>query len=707
MVLKPDQTGSTDRSLAQALFEPRFVAVVGASDDISRIGGGLVLHFLKLHGFAGALYPVNPKRDRVQGLACFPALERVPAPVDLAVLAVPAQAAMEVLSALPAGHVRIALVVASGFGEQDEAGRERENALLDLAASKDIRLIGPNSVGCVNVRNGLVATISQFFDRKDIKAGDVALVTQSGAFGTAILAQSARDGVDFGCFLSSGNEADLEFSDFGRWLLERDDVRLVCGYIESIRDGDGFTDFARSAGAAQKPVVVLKVGTSETGAAAARSHTGALAGSDAVVQAVFDAHNIVRVQDGESLIDTLKVFTRTPTSQGLRLAVLSHSGGAGVMAADAAEAAGAELAPLPGDLSERLQQLLPRFATFGNPLDMTGGASLQGRLMADCLRAVLAHDAYDAALLAVNLIWRDGAILLEQLGAIANDLGKPFAVSWVAPEAGIETRLARAPFPAFPDPARAARALTRRLVFDERARRLAERPAPARPFPVAGKADLSSVAGQRRLLEACGVRLPREALARDGDEATAFLEAVGGPVVLKIASPDIAHRTEIGGVVTNVVDRAGLQGAYEAIIANVRRRRPQARIEGVLVQEMVEAGVEALLGVKRDPVFGPILAVGPGGTLVELLQDVALRPAPVSAREAEDLLDASSLGTLLAGYRGGVPLDRSALAEMVERVSWIGVDHPEIQELDLNPVMVLPEGRGCVAVDFAFALRRD
>ena len=686
----------------EPLFAPRSIAVVGASDEAGRMGGGFVLKFLRKHGFSGAVYPVNPKYGEVQGLRCYPSLEAIPEPVDVAVVVVPARAVEPMFAALPRDHVKFALMVSAGFAEAGPGGEALQRRMLVAARAKGVRVVGPNAVGSINAWDGVVATISQYVDRERMEPGPIALVSQSGAFGTALLAQADREGLSFGYFVSSGNEADLEFSDFGRYLVELDRVQIVCGYLEGMREGKGFVEFARRAQVLGKPVVALKVGSTRAGAAAARSHTGALVGSDSVVQAVFDACGVLRAADGEHLVDLLKIFARTPPARGKRLAILSHSGGAGVMAADAAAACGADVAPLSDGLRGRLEKMLPRVATVDNPLDMTGGASLQAGLMADCLRVMLEDDGYDAAVLCVNLIWRQGMALLDELEDIARTAGKPFAVSWVAPSEEAARAQVRARFPVFGDPARAARMMSERLLFDVRRRARAadgtdapthRRSRPDRELP------LNTVAEQAELLRAYGVRLPAAILARSAEAAEAFRARVNGTVAVKIASPDIMHRTEIGAVVTGVRDASELADAYETVLARARKRAPDARIDGVLVQEMVAGGVETIVGVKRDPVFGPMVVFGAGGMLVELMRDVQLRPAPLARAQAFEMIERSAVHPLLAGYRGGPALDVAALAETLVRVSRLAVDYPEIQELDLNPVMVMPAGQGCFSVD--------
>ncbi len=696
----------TENQALEALFEPKSIAIVGASEDASRMGGGLIMRFLDLHEFSGTVYPVNPKYESVNGLTCFPSLADIPDSVDLAVLSVPAKIVRQTVEALEPGHVKCFLIITSGFGELGEEGKRLERELMDLIRSKGGRAVGPNSVGSINLWNGAVPSITQLLDRKDVEPGNVALASQSGAVGAAILTEAERQGIGTGHFVSSGNEADLEFSDYARYLVDDGQVGIIGGYVESIRKGEGFIDVSRAALEAGKPLIVLKVGKSDAGAIAAQSHTGALVGSDAVAQAVFDSSGVLRAADGDQFIDFMKVFNKTPASHGKRIALVSHSGGAGVLAADAATEAGLDVAALPEELRAKVAEILPDYAGFNNPLDATGPMVFRPDILAECLRIFLTSDHYDAAVLSVKLIWRNGLELIEELTKLHADVDKPFAVSWVAPHENAMEAIRKAPFPVFSDPARAARNIAARLLYDDRRRVLLADPRPSRDVEpgVTGEAPLGNVENQKAVLEAYGVRLPREMVAATIDEAEEFRAALDSAVAVKIASPDIAHRTEIGGVVTDVLGEDELAVACDTVNNNARRHHPDARIEGVLVQEMVNGGLEVLIGVKRDPVFGPMIVFGPGGTLVELIGDVNMLPCPVSEAVAYRLLDESVLGPLFKGFRGSGPLDLKALASTIARVSWLAADRPEIAELDLNPVAVLGDGDGCVAVDYKFTV---
>ena len=682
----------------RATLEPAAVAVVGANPDGTRMGGGFVLKALLRHAYKGKLFPVNPRYKEIDGLRCLPSLEAIDAPIDLAVFALPAGALGAALAKVEPGSIKTGLVLSSGFSELGDEGARLERELLETMRAKRIRLVGPNSVGIVNLSNGLVATISQAFDRTDFPEGNIGLVSQSGAFGTALVARAAQAGIGLRYFISSGNEADVGFTDLARALVERDDVRVLCGYLENVRHGPGFVELAKRAAAMHKPLVVLKAGITETGSVAAKSHTGALVGSDAVAQAIFDAYNVIRARDGEHFLELLNVFQRTPRGRGKRIALVSHSGGAGVLAADAAESEGASLPQPSAAVKKALAEKLPAFATIANPLDMTGAASLQAKLMSDCLRSMLEDDAYDAGLLCVALIWREGETLLAELEALAASQRKPFAVSWAAPADEIAAKLRSAHFPVIADAARASAALARKLVYESRTVNPAV--AGTQRKKSLDPARFETVAGQIAILEGYGIPLPRQILAKDVDEAETFLRKLGRPVVAKVAAPRMLHRTEAGGVAIGIATPEHIADEYYRICDNVERNAPSTQIEGVLVQEMIAGGAQMFVGMKRDATFGPIVAVAPGGTLVDLIPKPVLRPVPVDLDGALEMLASAPLRTILDGFRGEPALDRHALAQVIVAVSQLALDAPHVAELELNPVIVLP--KGCAAVDYKF-----
>ena len=464
--------GDTDatRASIKALLQPSTIAIAGVSADPGKLGS-LPLAFLLKHGFAGAIYPVHPKLDEVSGIRCFRSLAEVSGDVDLLVIAVPAARIVDLLSECRPGQVKSALILSSGFAEIGPEGAALQRAVRDKAFEKGIRFIGPNSVGVANLHERVIPSISQVFDQAGLAAGPIGFVSQSGAVGTAITALAHAEEVGIGYFLSTGNEGDLEFSDFCDFFAGDPRVRIISGYVESIRDGDKFRAAASKAAQAGKPVVLIKVGASEAGGRAVRSHTGALAGSDEVYRAAFDELGIVRTQSIEELIDVLKMMSAFPRAlrraEGrAKVAILSHSGGAGVLMADTCIGEGLDVAAPSASLVETLKKRLPPYASFGNPIDMTANVIFDPALMAATARDVVQSGEYDAVMLCVNLIWRQGTALAEELAKLADVADRPVGVAWIAGKPEPLARLKRAGVPVFSDPVRCAKAIAARLRWE-------------------------------------------------------------------------------------------------------------------------------------------------------------------------------------------------------------------------------------------------
>jgi acyl-CoA synthetase (NDP forming) len=691
-----DKAIPIERGPVDCLLRPRSIAIVGASGDPAKLGA-MPLQFLQRFGFQGRIYPINPGYQEMFGLRCYPSPAALPEDIDLLVVTVAWNRVPGVLQDCAPGRVRSALVLTSGYGETGDVGASRERELKALAAERGIRFCGPNSVGCANLWDGAVPSISQVFDAPGLRPGPVAFVTQSGALGTAIVALANAAGVGVGYFVSSGNEADLDFTDYGEYFLDDPRVRVIAGYVEGVRDGRRFLRFAERALARGKPVLLTKVGASASGGQAARSHTGALTGSEEVYRAAFAQAGVVRAESLEQLIDHLQVFTAVQQPVGDRVAIVSHSGGIGVLMSDACEANGMRLPQPPPALAARLRGLLPEYATLRNPLDMTANVVLQPDTMVGCLEAVLADEAYDAALLAVNLIWRKADALAEGLKRLKGSQAKPFLVSWMGAPEGVAPSLGRAGVATFADPTRCVRAAAARIAW-ERARRRAES-APARPrahavrVPAASEpSGRGSFSDRMRLLEGAGIPLAPWRLVTSEAGAVEAAEAVGYPVALKVISPAVAHKSDVGGVATSIGDPQGLARAY------LRMSSAFPEATGFLVQRMIHGGLEAFVGSKRDPTFGPVLLAGLGGIYVEALREIDMWLAPLDRQRALDVLSRSRLAPFLTGIRGQAPRDAEALAALLERVSDLMEDHG-VESLDLNPVMVMERGSGVWVAD--------
>jgi acetyltransferase len=693
----------------EPLLNPRSIAILGASTDFGKINGR-TLKFLLDKGYRGKIYPVNPKYPRVGGLACYPDVASLPEAPDLAVVAVPARAVTASLRELGARGARAAVVFSSGFGEMGEAGRALEQEAAAAARAGGLRLLGPNCLGYINAWENAIATFGQYAEG-ETPPGPVAFVTQSGAFGTAIAALARRRGLGLGYFVNTGNEADVDFVEVMRALIEDPRVKVGAGYLEALRDGAGLAELAESALRAGKPLVLTKVGRTAAGARAAASHTGALASADSVFEGVASGRGIVRGRNEEHMLDLVEALSRCPLPGGAGLAIVTQSGGAGVLAADRAEELGLPVPVLAGETQRRLKDVIPAFGSSANPVDVTGQFVAEPGLLRDAVRIVLEDPAVHIALVWLQLMETHVEALLEIFGEIQAAVTKPFVVCWVAaPEralAGLRARGIAALRGAEPA-VEACAALTRYAA----ARRDFLAGEPARAALRVPRLELPATGGPvaalevRALLGGAGVQTVACELARDADAAAAAADRLGYPVALKIESPDILHKTEAGGVRLNLSGTDAVRRAFLEIVESARRHQPGARVAGVIVQAMAAGAVEMVVGLRRDRDFGTVVMAGLGGIHVEVLKDVVFRPAPVTPAEAGRMLDALRGRALLDGVRGAPAVDRAALARLISSVSCLGVAAgSRLESLDLNPVLAGPTG--AVAVDWRLLLTCD
>jgi acetyltransferase len=689
-------------------FEPRSVAVVGASRDPSRVGGSVVAN-LRAAGFEGRIVPVNPRADVVQGLPASPSLLAVDGPVDLAVIAVPAPAVLSSLEECAAKGVGGAVLISAGFREAGAAGQAREAELRAWLVGQPIRILGPNCLGWIRPSRKLNATFAPGMPL----AGGLAFVSHSGALATAILDWARDRRLGFSLFASLGNQADLTESDILEAVADDPETRVIVAYLEGLADGRRFFDALRAA-TSRKPVVVLKAGRSTEGARAVASHTGALAGSDAALDAAVRQAGAVRVESVEELFDLARCLASQPLPGGRRLLIVTNGGGLGVVAADAAQAAGLDVAPLPEPLRRRLATVLPPTASLGNPVDLVGDAD--AARYGNALHAVGPDAGVDAALVIMTAQAATDAVGVARaiLGA-TRGWSRPVVAALVggarvAPGVRILEEAAL-PCYAFPEPAVAALAGMALIAERRRTDAWAESAA-APPAAVTAELDRLTGAGVERpglvelspILAAYRIPVLTPRLAGSPEAAAALAAELGRPVALKVASPDISHKTDVGGVVLGVSSPTEVVAAADAMLARVRQRRPGAAITGILVQPMAPPGKELLLGAVRDPQFGPLLMVGFGGIYVEVLRDTATRLAPVPPAEALRMLGELKMAALLRGVRGEAPVDLQALSETISRFGQLAADCPDLAEVELNPLVATPTG--VVAVDARARLAR-
>ncbi len=686
----------------QPLLSPQSIAILGASSDFSKINGRPLKHLLD-KGYAGRIYPVNPKYAKIGALVCYPNVAALPEPVDLAIVAVPARFVADALRELGQHGVKSAIVFSSGFAETGAPGRALEAAAVAAAREHGLRLCGPNCLGLINAFDRVIATFSQFADGAT-PPGPVGFVTQSGAFGTAIAALARRRELGLGYFVNTGNEGDITFVQVMHAVLADPRIRVGAAYIEGLRDGAGLIELATAALESGKPLVLAKVGRSSAGARAAASHTGALAGADTVFDGVVRQHGIIRARNEEHMLDLVEAFACCELPHGSGVGIVTQSGGAGVLMADRAEELGLPVPVLSAATRQALQKVIPGFGASGNPVDVTGQFVAEPALLRESVKLVLSDPQVHVGIVWLQLMDAYVDSLIAIFEEIKAQVGKPFIVCWVAaPEKALRELRARGI--AVLRGAEPAVDAVAALVRYAEARRRWQAEQAARDALTLPKLTLPATRGAlptlaaAQLLQACGVSLVRTELATSAEAAAASAARLGYPVALKIEAPAILHKTEAQGVKLGLMDAAAVTSAFAEVVANARLYRPGAAIDGVIVQAMAPAEVELVVGLQNDPVFGVVVMVGLGGIYVEVLKDVAFRTAPVTAAEAGRMLDELKARAMLEGVRGKPPVDRAALTRLISAVSLFGAAAGErLQELDLNPVLAGPQG--AIAVDW-------
>lgn len=701
-----------DLEALNGLLRPKSIAVVGASNKEGKIGYTVVKNLLDSH-YQGAIYPINPTESLIQGLQAYPSVLDVPGTVDAAVITVPAKLVPAVTEECGKKGVKGLIIIASGFSE---VGRhDLEQQVVDTARRYGVRVLGPNIVGILSNSDLCNASFAPFLPL----TGKAALVSQSGALLIAMDASTYTRRVGFDKMVSIGNMSDVDFADTVEWLDQDEATACISLYIEGLRNGRTFMNAALKAA---KPIVALKAGVSAHGAAAAASHTGSLAGSGKIYDAAFQQGGVVRAADLNNLFDRTLALSLQPPMQGENMLIITNGGGVGVLATDAAERYGIPLRFAPDDVQAELKKHMPEFGSAKNPVDLTGMAGRDWYYAS--VRYAFAHPWVDG----LAVLYCETAITdpLEIAGGIKqalDDAGvkdKPVVVSFVGGEQSDAARkwLVENGVPAYDAPDVAVNALAALREY-ARSRQLASEvfqryadvdEAAARAIIANARThhnhSLTEIES-KKIFRAYGMPVALTELARTEDEAVQLAEQIGYPIVMKIMSHDILHKSDAGGVKVNIKDAEGVREAFRTILANAKAYKPDAVIEGVAVQEMAPWGTEVIVGSVDDPTFGPSVMFGLGGIFVEILKDVTFRVAPVSADQSFKMLEEIKAGAILAGARGEAPRDRQALAEVLSRYSQMITDlSDEIAESDANPVLVYAEGQGVKVVDARIILKK-
>ncbi len=688
---------------------PGAVAVIGASRDPSKLGNGILSNIIQ-YGFSGDVYPINPKADEILGLTCYSSVLDVDGPIDLAVIVVPYRFVASTLEECGQKGVRGAIVISAGFREAGLEGVRREKELIAIARKHGIRLIGPNCLGVIDTHCPLNASFAAGMP----PAGEIAFMSQSGALCTAILDWALAKGIGFSRFVSLGNKADIEEIDLLEAWEKDPHTKVILLYTEGLTDGQRFIEVARRV-TKNTPVVAVKSGTTSAGSRAVSSHTGSLAGSEQAYKAAFNQAGMVRAESIEEMFDFSMAFSYQPSLKGDRIAVVTNAGGPGIMATDALERLGLQMASLSTETIETLQANLPAASNIYNPIDVLGDAQADRYGLA--LEAVMKDDGvHGVMVILAPQVMTPIEDMAEMVGQIVARYDKPVVGCFMGEaKMGIGIRVLnryRVPNYAFPE--RAANALRAMIeyyrwratppmqvpVFDvdeDRVRALFDR------VRAEGRLSIGD-AEARQVMEAYGIPVPQSRLASTAEEAVRFAQEIGFPVVLKIASPDILHKTDIGGIKLNLRTPADVRDAFDLLTYRTMRYMPEAEIWGCQVQEMVGGGKEVILGMNHDPQFGPLMMFGLGGIYVEALKDVTFRIAPFSRDEARAMLTEIRAISLLRGVRGESPADLEAIEDVLLRLSQLVTDFPEIVEMDINPLIVFEQGQGAMGVDMRLVL---
>lgn len=672
-----------------ALLNPKSIALIGASQDFNKINGR-PLKFLLEKGYTGKIFPVNPNYREIANLPCYHDIEDLPEGVDLGIIMVPAAAVAGVLRKLVARRVPAAIVFSSGFSEIGQDGAILEREIRTISGEYDIALCGPNCLGVVNTFDKVMATFGQYAN-DDTPAGPVGFVTQSGAFGTAIASLARNIGLGLGYFVNTGNEVGVEFAEVMESILQDDRIRVGAGYIEGLRDGARFIELAQNSLKLNKPLVVTKVGRTSAGARAAASHTGSLAGEDAIFQGICEQFSVVRAPDEEYMLNVVSGFVNDARPGGKRVGLITQSGGAGVLMADKTLELGLEVASLGDTTQHRLKQVIPAYGSVTNPVDITAQFLAQPEIFYESIRIVMEDPGVDVGVVWFQLMHGFVDTLEDLFKKLADIIDKPLLVCWVAgPPTGLQ-RLRKLGFPVFTS-GRAAVEVVAAMVDYERSRALwLNNEVPnllgAVDIPLGG-VQPSIVAYD--LLRKHSINLAPSAVCQSEDEAVRQANIFGYPVVVKIESVDIPHKTDIGGVCLGLVDDDSVRTAYRKVVQAAQEILSNTHVDTVLVQKMSQSrAVELVIGLKQDPVFGMVVMVGMGGITLEISRDVVFRKAPVSEKEALIMLMSLKGAALLGQVRGRAEIDYVGVARMISLVSIFGASNAEcIIELDINPVLV-------------------
>jgi acetyltransferase len=697
------------RHRLESFFWPQSIAVLGASPDVHRIRGRL-LRQLRENDFPGRILPINPSYQEIDGLRCYPSIGAVGEPMDLALVAIPAAGVAPALEECAKAGVKNALIISSGFAEEGGAARDMQAALVEVTQRTGIRACGPNCEGYFNALGKVATTFSPTVEMKEdtgrvlVSDRRIGVISQSGGIGFALFNRGKAAGIGFSYVISTGNEADLNMADFLDYMVEDENTHAVMLFCESVRNGPSFVAALAKARRLGKPIIAIKVGRSDAGSRASASHTASLSGSYTAYRAVFERYGVIEAEDADEAVAIAGVVLTCPLPKGRRTGIITPSGGGGVWMADTLSQHGLTVPPLSAATQATLRSVMPSYGAPGNPVDVTAQGSNTAPALMTAMETLADSDEIDMLVLITSLTSETRVSLdAERVRATAARCGKPMTVwTYTLPSEFGRSIAAGCGLFMHSDLRNVGVAMSKLAGYAE----TQARPLPASPDSTQVMSlpdDLPAVLtehGAKALLAPFGLPQTPERLTQSATEAADAAETLGFPVALKIASPDLPHKTEASGVLLNLRDAASVATGYARIMESARRYKPDARIDGVLVQKMAPQGHELVIGMVNDATFGPIMMVGLGGTLVELMGDVVHRPAPVDAAEATEMLRSLKSAKLLQGFRGAAPIDVAPAAALIANLSQAAMAYRDrIAEMEFNPVILHADGSGLTIAD--------
>jgi len=693
-------------------FNPKTIAVIGASRTPGKVGHD-ILKNLTQYGYQGVLYPINPEAPEILGLKAYPSIMDVPGEIGLAIVVVPPKSVLEVIGQCGKKGIDSAVIITAGFKESGSEGTKLEDELVKKSKESGVRFIGPNCLGIIDSHSRINASFAKGMPSE----GNIGFFSQSGALGIAVLDLAMSEDVGFSKFISMGNKADISDEEIMQALAEDENTKVIIGYIEGVRDGRKFVEVASQV-SKKKPLVILKSGITSSGIKAASSHTGALSGRETSFDAAFKQSGVIRVQTVGELFNYAVAFANQPLPQGPNVAIITNSGGPGILAADACDKLGLQLVPLHKEIVDQLRTFLPPFASFYNPVDILGDATAERYEKA--LYTVVQDDKVNGILVLLTptaVVDVEGTA--KAIANIANLIDKPILTSFMgrkSVESGSKI-LMKYHVPNYNYPEHAVSSFSAMYKYNVWIKR------PEKVYPhfegLKNKMNdiFESVKEEKRehlresevyeMLNAYGFSQPRSLLARTSEEAVAAAKGIGYPVVMKIVSPQVIHKSDIGGVKINVNTEKEVENAFFDITSRVKHVMPMAHINGVMIQEMISGGKEVIIGITRDTQFGHMIMFGFGGIYVEVLKDVSFRIVPLSKEDAHEMIRETKVFPLLRGVRGEAEADIEAIENSLLILSQMALDFPQIIEAEINPLLVKKRGEGVVAIDARFAIGGD